>query len=79
MKFQNVIKEAAAAVVTTRDFCGNERGAARHVFEDAGVRPTKQMVNKAIRMANRGGHQQESGISMHDQARIHSALEDEIN
>lgn len=44
---------AAEAIVTARDFCGDERAAAVEALLDAGVQPSPQMVGRAQTEAER--------------------------
>lgn len=49
---QRAIQCAAEAIVTTRDFCGNEKEAAEESFYDSGLKPTDDLMFQAQREAN---------------------------
>ena len=49
---QTAITAAADAILTARDFCGDEREAAVDAIADQGVKPTKTMVLQAFSEAN---------------------------
>jgi hypothetical protein len=47
----NIIDQAIDAVITTRDFCGNERDAVKQVADDHGI-TDKDVIAKLHRIAN---------------------------
>lgn len=47
-----LIQEIAAAIVTTRDFCGCESEAIDEVFADLGIPRDPSIVSEAYREAN---------------------------
>ena len=48
-----IVEEIAQAIITARDFCGDERAAALQVFQDAGRDADPKLMARGLVLANR--------------------------
>lgn len=48
-----IVEEIAQAIITARDFCGDERAAALQVFRDAGRDADPKLMARGLVLANR--------------------------
>ena len=64
MDDQSIIELMAGAIVTTRNFCGNELEAAQNVAADHGLPFSKELFGQAMSKANQSwrGFQKQSGV-----------------
>jgi len=46
-----IIRDAAKAIATSRDFCGNEREACLDSFAENGITPTAALIDAAFSLA----------------------------
>jgi len=45
-------QEIVEAILTARDFCGNEAAAVKQVIDDYGIKPERDYIIKAYEVAN---------------------------
>lgn len=66
------IDQAVDAVITAREFCGNERAAMNEAFEDAGYRASIEDIQQVMSEANKhwSGWQRGAPISFEERQQI---------